>query len=184
MVSPSLGLPILLTSRHCKEFRNIGLQIGGYPSAYHASNEATPLNDSRDGTSGLRNARWWAVLIGAVAGLFFNFLMALLVFLGALLMQVAQTDLVPLAILALSLFAGLAFAGYVAGRLTSDHNPGFHGNLAGMALYAIVAVLGIFAGSPVNPFTLTIFSLVAAIIGFAGGVLGGRPRSEPQRRSG
>jgi len=133
----------------------------------------------RPGPAGLREARWGAVLIGAAAGLFFNFVIALLVFLAAILLRASQSDLGPLLVLAFSLFSGLLFAGYVAGRFTSGHNPGFHGNLAGMALYATIAGLGILAGSGVNAITLLIFSVVAALIGYAGGILGGRPRDEP-----
>lgn len=140
------------------------------------SDERTPVTNSQEGISGLRNARWWAVLIGTVAGLSFNLLLGLLIVLGAALMQASRDDLIPTMLLAFSLFLGLGAAGYVAGRLSSDNNPGFHGNLAGIVLYGIVAVLGLAAGSTVNAFTLAFFTAVAAIIGFSGGVLGGRPR--------
>ncbi len=118
------------------------------------------MKDRLQGISGLRQARWWAVLIGTVAGLSFNLLMGLLVFFGAVLFQVAQDDLVVLMLMAFFLFAGLGVAGYVAGRLSIDHNPGFHGNLAGLALFGILAVLGLAAGSRATAFTLAFFTAV------------------------
>lgn len=123
-----------------------------------------------------RQARWGPVLIGATAGLFVVFAISLLTILGAALLGIGQGDLGPLVALTFGLFVGLLFAGYVAGRFTASTTPGFHGNLAGMALYGVVATVSIMAGSPVEPLTLIMFAVVAAIIGFAGGVLGGQPR--------
>jgi hypothetical protein len=129
------------------------------------------------GPASIRHARWGPVLIGATAGLFVLFAISLLTVLGAALLGIGQSDLGPLVALTFGLFAGLLFAGYVAGRFTSQTAPGFHGNLAGIGLYGVVAVVSIVAGSPVEPITLVVFLVVAAIIGFAGGVLGGRPRA-------
>lgn len=134
------------------------------------------MTDGATGPGGLREARWGPVFIGMAAGLFFLFVTALAVWLITALIGIAQSDLGPAIVLAFAFFSGLLFSGYVAGRFTADTNPGFHGNLAGLLLYAVVAVLSLVAGSPAEAPTLILFALVAAIIGYAGGVLGGRPR--------
>ena len=47
-----------------------------------------------------------------------------------------------------------------------------------MALYAIISVLSLAAGSPARVLPLVLFGVVAAILGYAGGTLAGRPRED------
>ncbi len=124
--------------------------------------------------------RWGPVLMGAVTGLFVMVLASLAVFGVTLLFDFKSSDNFQYLVLALALFFGQLAAGYAGGRLTSADSPAFHGSQSGLALFAIITVLTLTAGSPVGGFTLVLFALVSLLIGYAGGVLGGRPRGEEE----
>ena len=126
----------------------------------------------------LARTRWGAVLMGAVSGLFVMVIAGLLLFPVVQLMGLEITDTNQFAVLAFALFLGQLVAGYVGGRLTSADQPGFHGSMCGMALYAIISVLSLAAGSPARVLPLVLFGVVAAILGYAGGTLAGRPRED------
>jgi len=126
----------------------------------------------------LSRARWGAALMGAVAGLIVMVVVSLIVLVisggaGGDLDSTGQ-----FVVLAFGLFLGQFAAGYVGGRLTSADQPAFHGSLSAMTLYAIISMLGLAAGSPAGILTLLFFGIVAALVGYAGGLLGGRPREE------
>ena len=127
----------------------------------------------------LRKARWGVVLMGAVSGLFVLVLASLLLFLVVGLLGVADlSDTAQFMVITFALFLGQLVAGYVAGRLSSADQPSFHGSLGGMALYAIFSGLSLAGGSPAPIVTIVFFGIVAAVIGYAGGTLGGRPRED------
>ena len=124
----------------------------------------------------LSRARWGAVLMGAVSGLIVMVAISLVVLFAIARGADDIDDNRAFLSLAFGLFLGQLAAGYAGGRLTSADQPAFHGSLSAMALYAIISVLGLAAGSPAGIFTLVFFAIVAAVVGYAGGVLGGRPR--------
>ncbi len=126
----------------------------------------------------IRQARWGAIVIGAVAGLFIMVVIGLVVFLAAAALGASADDLAPLFALAVALFAGQLAAGYTSGRFTAATNPAFHGSLAGLVLYGIISALSLAAGSQPALYTLVMFAAVAMVLGMAGGVLGARPRDE------
>ena len=129
----------------------------------------------------LAKARWGVVLMGAVSGLFVMVVATLLLFLGIGLLGVAEmSDTAQFMVTSFALFFAQLVAGYVAGRLSSADQPAFHGSLGALALYGILAVLSLAAGSPAGSVTLVIFAAVALVIGYAGGVLGGRPRDDDE----
>jgi len=130
-------------------------------------------------TAVLKKARWGVVLMGAVSGLFTLVLASLLLFLTVGLLGVTDlSDTGQFMVIAFALFFSQLISGYVSGRLASADQPAFHGSLGGIALYSIFAILSLAAGSPAPIFTLVFFTLVAAIIGYAGGALAARPRDE------
>lgn len=68
-------------------------------------------------------------------------------------------------------FLGQVSAGYVAGRLGHPHEA-YHGALASLSLFAIVAVLSLAAGAEVGVAALAGGAVIALALGSAGGVLG------------
>lgn len=126
----------------------------------------------------IRQARWGAVVIGAVAGLFIMVVIGLIVFLVAAALGASPDDFAPLVALAASLFGGQLVAGYTSGRFTVASHPAFHGSLAALLLYGIISALSLAAGSQAAFYTLIIFAVVAMVLGMAGGVLAARPRDE------
>ena len=116
--------------------------------------------------------------MASVSGLFVMVLTSLLLFLLVQLVGIDLSDTGQFTVLSLALFVAQLVAGYVGGRLASADQPGFHGSMSAMAFYAIFSLLSIAAGSPVAPMSLTLFGIIAAVVGYAGGVLGGRPRDE------
>ena len=130
-------------------------------------------------TAVLKKARWGVVLMGAVSGLFTLVLASLLVFLIVDVLRLTDlSDTGQFMVITFALFVSQLIAGYVSGRLASADQPAFHGSLGGMALYSIFAILSLAAGSPAPIFTLVLFALVAAIIGYAGGALAARPKED------
>lgn len=126
----------------------------------------------------LTSVRWGTILIGVASGLFAMVVAGLVVFVFVILAGAGSDDLGGLIALTVALFAGQFFAGYVAGRLNSSRGHAFHGSLAGLGLYGVVATLGLAQGSPAAALTLFFFAMVAMVIGMAGGVLAARPRDD------
>lgn len=124
----------------------------------------------------LARTHWGAVLLGAVSGLFVMVVAGLLLLLVVQLIGVDVSDTGQFGVLAFALFLGQFLAGYVGGRLTSADQPGFHGSMAGMALYAIVSILSLAAGSSAGALSLITFGIVASVIGYAGGTLADKTR--------
>ena len=117
--------------------------------------------------------------MGAVSGLFVMVLASLLLFIVVQLVGFDVTDSGTFTVLAFALFFGQLVSGYVGGRLTSADQPGFHGSMSGMALYAIFSMLALAAGSDAGPLPLIVFAITAAMIGYAGGTLGGLSKLVP-----
>ena len=124
------------------------------------------------------HVRWGAVVIGAAAGLFIMVVTSLVVFVAAGALGASLDDIAPLIALTVALFAGQLLAGYTSGRFASSLQPAFHGSLAALLLYGVVASLSLAAGSPASVFTLIVFAIVALVIGLAGGVLATRPQED------
>lgn len=127
----------------------------------------------------LRQARWGVVLMGTVSGLFVLVVSSLLLFFIAspIFGEEALDDTAQFMVLTFALFLSQFAAGYVAGRLSSADQPSFHGSLGALAFYGVFSVLSLGRGSPAGALSLALFGLVAMVIGYAGGTLGGRPRS-------
>ena len=121
--------------------------------------------------------RWGPVGLGTVAGLL---VMAVAGFAGTTGLSLldgigwAPGETATWAVLSLSLISGELMGGYVAGRLAGKPAPGLPGSLAALGLYAVVASLSLVWGSTVGILTLVLFALVAAAIGYLGGMMGGR----------
>ncbi len=121
--------------------------------------------------------RWGPVGLGTVTGLL---IMAVAGFLGAALLSLvsrfgsASVTSADWVIISFSLLAGQFGGGYVAGRLAGKPAPGLPGSLAALGLYSVVTALSLLSGSPASVSTLLIFALLASVIGYGGGALGGR----------
>lgn len=121
--------------------------------------------------------RWGAVGLGTVAGLLLMLVAGLVGTLSLSLLArvgLATGETVVWAVLSLSVILGEFAGGYVAGRLAAEAPAGFQGSLAALGVYGVFATVSLFGGSPAGIMTLVVFSLLAAVIGFAGGALGGR----------
>ncbi len=127
---------------------------------------------------------WAAVGLGAVFGLL---AMAAAGLLGGAVLRLADWiypaagesgawEAGAWAVQALPLLGGQLVGGYVGGRLGASSDPGWHGSLAALGLYAVFAALSLVSGSPAGPSTLLLFGAAAAAVGYGGGVLGGRGR--------
>jgi hypothetical protein len=114
--------------------------------------------------------RWRAILIGGAAGLLTTVLAALVI--STLAGGLGAMD--PLAIgVVLGAVVGLFAAGYVAARFSFDHRA-FHGSLASLVTVVIIGTDALLRGSGATPLTLAGYALLAALLGGAGGWLGGR----------
>lgn len=107
--------------------------------------------------------RWGAVAIGAMAGL----VVALLSFIFLGISGIVTTDRGEIFLLFLQ-FLALVVAGYVAGRLSDA--PEIHGGLAGL-LAALVSGLVSLTSTDVPTAGIITLTVVAAVLGSAGGVL-------------
>lgn len=107
--------------------------------------------------------RWGAVAIGAMAGL----VVALLSFIALGISGLVTPDRGEVLLLFLQ-FLALVVAGYVAGRLSDP--PEVHGGLAGL-LAALVSGLISLSSSQVPLSGIIALTIVAAVLGSAGGVL-------------
>ena len=121
---------------------------------------------------------WAAAALGTVAGLL---LMAVTGFLGTTLLWLADSvgwatgEMGTWIVLSLSLLASEFIGGYVAGRLGTPTASGLNGSLAALGLFGVIASLSLVSGSPAGPLPLVLFAVIAAALGFWGGVSGGRP---------
>lgn len=116
--------------------------------------------------TGLRNRtpiRWGAVAVGAMAGLVFG----LLSFIMLGISGIVTADRGEIFLLFLQ-FLALVVAGYVAGRLSDA--PEIHGGLSGL-LAALVSGLISLTRTDVPIVGIVTLTLVAAVLGSAGGVL-------------
>jgi hypothetical protein len=104
--------------------------------------------------------RWGAIAVGAVAGL----VVTLLAFIFLGVSGLVTVDRGQIWLLFMQ-FLALVVAGYVAGRLTGA--PTIHGALAGV----LTAVVSGIVSSRLSTIGVAALTLVAAILGAAGGVL-------------
>ncbi|MDH3260973.1 MAG: hypothetical protein OEM81_13940 [Acidimicrobiia bacterium] len=114
--------------------------------------------------------RWRGVLIGTAAGLLSTVVSGLLASLvtGAL----GATDPFSLGIV-LGAVLGLFIAGFTAAKFVFDRWP-LHGSLAALLTAAVVGTDALLRGSGAAPLTLAGYALLAALLGRAGGYVGGR----------
>lgn len=113
--------------------------------------------------SSLPPIRWGAIAVGAMAGLVF----ALLAFIILGISGIVAPDRGEIFLLFLE-FLALVIAGYVAGRLSDTAE--LHGGLAGL-LTALVSGLISLTSRQVPLVGIITLTLVAAVLGSAGGVL-------------
>ena len=113
-----------------------------------------------------------AVMVGTAGGT----LTAAAVFLvGLLIARLVGADEGPAVVLSISLLAGLAGGGYLAGRV-APFNGRFHGSVTGLAMATVVLVISIFGGSPAPTGQVLLLAVLAIVIGGFSGWLGGRRR--------
>ena len=120
-----------------------------------------------------------AVMIGTAGGA----LVAGAVFLvGLLIARAAGGDEGPAVSLSVSLLAGLAAGGFLAGRM-APFNGRFHGSMTGLAMAAVVLIISLLGGSPAPTGQVALLALIAIVVGGISGWIGGRRRynagSEP-----
>jgi putative membrane protein (TIGR04086 family) len=119
--------------------------------------------------------------MGAVTGLFVLVVASLLLFLVVNLLGFSDLDDTgQFIVLSFALFLAQFVAGYVSGRLASADQPSFHGSLGGLAFFGIFSILSLGRGSAAGALSLALFGLVALVLGYAGGTLGGRPRGNDE----
>ena len=114
--------------------------------------------------------RWRAVLIGAGAGLLSTVMAGLVVSLMA--GSVGAADPFSLGIV-LGAVVGLFVAGFTAAKFVFDQLP-LNGSLAALLTAAVVGTDALLRGSGAAPLTLAGYALLAAFLGAAGGLIGGR----------
>ena len=107
--------------------------------------------------------RWGAVAIGAMAGLVF----ALLSFIFLGITGLVAPDRGEIFLLFLQ-FLALVVAGYVGGRLSDS--PEVHGGLAGLLTALVTGIISLTSTS-VALAGIIVLTVVAAVLGSAGGVL-------------
>lgn len=113
-----------------------------------------------------------AVMIGTAGGT----LTATAVFLvGLLVARLVGADEGPALVLSVSLLAGLAGGGYLAGRV-APFNGRFHGSVTGLAMATVVLLISIFGGSPAPTGQVALLAAIAIVVGGLSGWLGGRRR--------
>ena len=120
-----------------------------------------------------------AVMIGTAGGA----LVAGAVFLvGLLIARAVGGDQGPALSLSVSLLAGLAAGGYLAGRV-APFNGRFHGSMTGLAMAAVVLIVALLGGSPAPTGQVALLALISIVVGGISGWIGGRRRyngaSEP-----
>ncbi len=115
------------------------------------------------GRSPLPAIRWGAIAVGAMAGL----VVALVAFIFLAVSGLVTPDRGEILLLFIQ-FLALVVAGYVAGRLSDS--PEVHGGLAAL-LSAFVSGLISLTSTQVPLVGIITLTLVAAVLGSAGGVL-------------
>ena len=113
-----------------------------------------------------------AVMIGTAGGALVSGAVFLI---GALVSRLAGADEGPAIALSVSLLAGLAGGGYLAGRV-APFNGRFHGSVTGLAMAAIVLFIAVMGGSPAPTGQVVLLALIAIVVGGIAGWLGGRRR--------
>ncbi len=115
------------------------------------------------GRSPLPEIRWGAIAVGAMAGL----VVALVAFILLAVSGLVAPDRGEILLLFIQ-FLALVVAGYVAGRLSDS--PEVHGGLAAL-LSAFVSGLISLTSTQVPLVGIITLTLVAAVLGSAGGIL-------------
>ena len=113
-----------------------------------------------------------AVMIGTAGGTLVGGAVFLV---GLLISRAVGGDQGPAVSLSVSLLAGLAAGGYLAGRM-APFNGRFHGSMTGLAMAAIVLIISLLGGSPAPTRQVAILALMAIVIGGISGWVGGRRR--------
>jgi putative membrane protein (TIGR04086 family) len=118
----------------------------------------------------LASLRILAIVIGVGIGALSATVLSLLLW---LILTVAGMDDAPLAGLTAAILIGLIIGGYAAGRMAIVAHR-FHGSVTGLVIAALVLVIARFGGSPAPTGQVLWLSLLAVVLGGAGGALAGR----------
>lgn len=111
-----------------------------------------------------------AVLLGVGIGALSATVLSLLLW---LLLAAVRVDDAPLIGLTIAVLAGLAVAGYAAGRMAIVSHR-FHGSVAGLLLAALVLVIARLGGSPAPTGQVLWLAVLAVVLGGVGGTVAGR----------
>jgi len=113
-----------------------------------------------------------AVMVGTAGGALVSSAVFLL---GLLVARLVGADEGAAIVLSVSLLAGLAGGGYLAGRV-APFNGRFHGSITGLVMAAVVLVISILGGSPAPTGQVALLAAIAIVVGGFSGWLGGRRR--------
>ena len=113
-----------------------------------------------------------AVMIGAAGGALIS---AAVFLVGILLARLTGAEQGPAIALSVSLLAGLAGGGYLAGRV-APFNGRFHGSVTGLAMAAVVLFISVMGGSPAPTGQVALLATIAIVVGGISGWFGGRRR--------
>jgi putative membrane protein (TIGR04086 family) len=120
----------------------------------------------------LGTLRLSAVMIGTAGG---ALVAAVAFLLGLLVARLIGAEEGPAVVLSVSLLAGLAGGGYLAGRV-APFNGRFHGSITGLAMAAVVLLISLLGGSPAPTSQVALLAAIAIVVGGFSGWLGGRRR--------
>jgi putative membrane protein (TIGR04086 family) len=118
----------------------------------------------------LASLRILAIGIGVGIGVLSATILSLLLW---LILTAAGMDDAPLAGLTAAILIGLTIGGYASGRMAIVAHR-FHGSVTGLVIAALVLVIARFGGSPAPTGQVLWLSLLAVVLGGAGGALAGR----------
>ena len=113
-----------------------------------------------------------AVMIGTAGGALAGGAVFLI---GLLIARAVGADQGAAVALSVSLLAGLAAGGFLAGRM-APYNGRFHGSITGLAMAAVVLVISLLGGSPAPTGQVALLALIAIVVGGISGWMGGRRR--------
>ena len=113
-----------------------------------------------------------AVMIGTAGG---ALVAAVAFLLGLLVARLIGAEEGPAVVLSVSLLAGLAGGGYLAGRV-APFNGRFHGSITGLAMATVVLLISLLGGSPAPTSQVALLAAIAIVVGGFSGWLGGRRR--------